>query len=321
MNAAAEMVQGTIAGHMANSARYARCINASKRVRWDIDADVIRGRHFDLSQRFLPNGLSKVDDLTFLSAAEARLLTQVQGRTYALLFGLVERFINAKILEISRDHWLGNQTALQALVRFSDEELKHQELFRRIEAMVGEVMPSGYRAAADPNAIAEFVLGKSTWAVLGLTCFIELFSQKHYVESIDTENDVSPLWKDVFMYHWREEAQHAMLDELEWQREDAKLTPAERDRAVTDLIELVAGVDGLLQGQAAADVEYFSAIAGRDFTADERSALDIGVLRAYRWQYIITGVQHPHFMRLLTGLTTPEQLARIVQALTPIMQA
>jgi hypothetical protein len=321
MNAAAEMVQGTIAGHMANSARYARCINASKRVRWDIDADVIRGRHFDLSQRFLPNGLSKVDDLTFLSAAEARLLTQVQGRTYALLFGLVERFINAKILEISRDHWLGNQTALQALVRFSDEELKHQELFRRIEAMVGEVMPSGYRAAADPNAIAEFVLGKSTWAVLGLTCFIELFSQKHYVESIDTENDVSPLWKDVFMYHWREEAQHAMLDELEWQREDAKLTPAERDRAVTDLIELVAGVDGLLQGQAAADVEYFAAIAGRDFTADERRALDIGVLRAYRWQYIITGVQHPHFMRLLTGLTTPEQLARIVQALTPIMQA
>ena len=321
MNAAAEMVQGTIAGHMANSARYARCINASKRVRWDIDADVIRGRHFDLSQRFLPNGLSKVDDLTFLSAAEARLLTQVQGRTYALLFGLVERFINAKILEISRDHWLGNQTALQALVRFSDEELKHQELFRRIEAMVAEVMPSGYRAAADPNAIAEFVLGKSTWAVLGLTCFIELFSQKHYVESIDTEDDVSPLWKDVFMYHWREEAQHAMLDELEWQREDAKLTPAERDRAVTDLIELVAGVDGLLQGQAAADVEYFAAIAGRDFTADERRALDIGVLRAYRWQYIITGVQHPHFMRLLTGLTTSEQLARIVQALTPIMQA
>ena len=321
MNAATEMVQGTIAGHLANSARYARCINASKRVRWDIDADVIRGRHFDLSQRFLPNGLSKVDDLTFLSAAEARLLTQVQGRTYALLFGLVERFINAKILEISRDHWLGNQTALQALVRFSDEELKHQELFRRIEAMVGEVMPSGYRAAADPNAIAEFVLGKSTWSVLGLTCFIELFSQKHYVESIDTEDDVSPLWKDVFMYHWREEAQHAMLDELEWQREDAKLTPAERDRAVTDLIELVAGVDGLLQGQAAADVEYFAAIAGRDFTADERHALDSGVLRAYRWQYIITGVQHPHFMRLLTGLTTPEQLARIVQALTPIMQA
>ena len=58
----------------------------------------------------------------------------MQGRTYAMLFGLVERFINAKVLEISREHWLDDQTALQALIRFSDEELKHQELFRRLEA-------------------------------------------------------------------------------------------------------------------------------------------------------------------------------------------
>jgi hypothetical protein len=31
------------------------------------------------------------------------------------------------------DHWFGDQVALEALVRFSDEELKHQALFRRIE--------------------------------------------------------------------------------------------------------------------------------------------------------------------------------------------
>ena len=132
---------------------------------------------------------------------------------------------------------------------------------------------------------------------------------------------MSALWKDVFMFHWKEECQHAMLDELEWQREDAKLTPSERDSAVTDLIDLVAGVDGLLQGQAAADSEYFASIAGRAFSTDERRQIDAGVLKAYRWQYIVSGVQHPHFMRLLTSMTTPEQLARIVQALTPIMQA
>jgi hypothetical protein len=28
--------------------RYARCIEASKRIRWDIDRDVIHGREFDL---------------------------------------------------------------------------------------------------------------------------------------------------------------------------------------------------------------------------------------------------------------------------------
>jgi hypothetical protein len=302
------------------TSRYARAISASRRVRWDIDADVIRGRQFDLSQRFLPNGLSRVDALTFLSDAERRLLTQVQGRTYALIFGLVERFITAKVLEISREHWLENQTALHALVRFSDEEIKHQELFRRIEAMIAHAMPAGYRAAADANAVAQFVLGKSTWAVLGLTCFIELFTQQHYTASIAPEANLSPLWKDVFMFHWKEEVQHAILDELEWLREDAKLTPEERDRAVSDLIELVAGVDGILQGQAAADVEYFMAIAGRTFSIEQRSALDVGVLKAYRWQYIGSGVEHPHFMRLLGSLTTPEQMGRISAALAPILR-
>src|SRR5262245_27556339 len=256
MSATAEVINEEARSAPAiHTARYARVINASKRARWDIDADVIRGRQFDLSLRFLPNGLSRVDELKFLSSDERRLLTQVQGRTYALLFGLVERFVNAKVLEVSRDHWLGNQTALHALIRFSEEELKHQELFRRIEDMIGTIMPAGYRAAADPNAVAEFVLGKSTWSVLALVCFIELFSQSHYTASIAPETDISPLWKDIFMYHWKEECQHAMLDELEWLRADAKLTSEERDRAVDDLIALVGGVDGIVQGQAAADAE------------------------------------------------------------------
>jgi hypothetical protein len=39
--------------------RYAKCIEASKRIRWDIDRDVIRGRSFDGSKKFLPDGLSR----------------------------------------------------------------------------------------------------------------------------------------------------------------------------------------------------------------------------------------------------------------------
>jgi hypothetical protein len=64
--------------------RYAKCIEVSKRVRWDIDEDVIRGREFDFSQKFLPDGISKVDQLDFLSNPERRLLSQVQGRPRSL---------------------------------------------------------------------------------------------------------------------------------------------------------------------------------------------------------------------------------------------
>ena len=299
--------------------RYARCIKASKKVRWDIDADVIRGRDFDFSQTFLPPGLSQVDRLAFLGEAERRRLSQVQGRTYACIFGLVERFIGAKVLELSGQHWLGDQVALEALVRFSDEELKHQELFRRIEDMLDARMPPGYRKVADPNEVARAVLGKSTWSVLALTCHIELFTQLHYQQSIDARDDVSPLWKDVFRFHWMEEVQHAMLDELEWRREHARLTMRQKEQAVDDLIGLVGAVDGILQAQSAADAEYFIAIAGRRFTGEEEAGIRALLLRAYRWQYIVSGVQHPHFGRLLTSMTTQAQMGRIQSALAPIL--
>ncbi|KQP14700.1 hypothetical protein [Pseudorhodoferax sp. Leaf267] len=303
------------------SPRYAKTIEASKRIRWDIDADVVRGRHFDLADLFLPDALSLADELPFLDGAAHRFLGQVQGRTYANMFGLVERFIGAKMLEISRDHWLGDQVALEALVRFTDEELKHQALFRRIEAMVGQTMPPGYRFDIAPNEVAGFVLGKSSWAVLALTCHIELFSQAHYRASLADAQGLSPLFKDIFLYHWKEESQHAIVDELEWQREDARLSPAARDAAVDDLIALVQGVDGIVQAQAAADAGYFLQRQGWADDPARAAPVQATLLKAYRWQYIVSGTQEPRFMQLLARLASAPQMQRIQQALAPLAYA
>jgi hypothetical protein len=94
----------SLPSYQIDSERYAKCIEVSRRVRWDIDQDVFRERKFDFSQKFLPDGISKVDQLEFLDNDEKRLLSQIQGRTYANMFGFVERFITAKVLEITRDH-------------------------------------------------------------------------------------------------------------------------------------------------------------------------------------------------------------------------
>ena len=300
---------------------YAKVIANSKRVRWDIDHDVIRGRRFDLDKPFLPAGLSLVNELSFLTPHDRRLLSQVQGRSYAYLFGLVERFIGAKVLEVSRGHALGNQTALEALVRMTDEELKHQELFRRLELLMAEDMPAGYVATAQPNAVAAAVLSKSTWAVLALTLDIELFTLAHYRASIEPQDELSELWKDVFRAHWKEESQHAVLDELEFLREDARLSPAERNTAVADLIELVGAVDGILQVQAHADAAYFGTIAGGRYTEAQRSAVEAGILKAYRWQYIVSGVSEPRFQKVLFGVLDERQKSRVMAALEPLLYA
>ncbi len=303
-----------------SSSRYAKCIEASKRVRWDIDRDVIRGREFDFTKKFLPDGLARIDRFGIASADERRFLSQVQGRTYANMFALVERFISAKLLEVTRGHILGDQVVVESLVRFTDEELKHQELFRRLEAMMAMDMPKGYAFLPQPNDVANAVLGKCTWAVLGLTCHIELFSVDHYRQSIDRDTEVSELWKDVFLFHMREESQHAVLDEMEWQREDAKLTCAQRDAAVADLIDLVGAVDGLLQVQASADADYFTRVVPRKLDKREAQALREKLLAAYRWQYIVSGAQNERFMQILGGLLSEAQMKRVVTALTPLME-
>jgi hypothetical protein len=302
------------------SHRYAKCVEVSKRIRWDIDNDVIRGRTLDIDQKFLPDGLSQVYRLPFLNDAERRFYSQVQGRTYANMFKLVERFIGAKMLELGHDHALGDQIALEAVVRLTDEELKHQELFRRIELLAGADMPAGYRFLPDADDIAMFVLGKSTWGILALTCFIEIFSQVHYRQSIEADDTLSPLFKDVFMYHWKEESQHAIIDELEWMREDVKLDKPARDAAVDDLIALVAGVDGVVQMQATEDAAYFCQHVDRTLLHAEIAEVQAAMLDAYRWQYIVSGVEEPRFRSLLTSMIDEEQGQRIFAALAPIMK-
>ena len=304
--------------HDIDTERYARCINASKQVRWDIDKDVIRGRGLDFSSKFLPDGLSRVNEIDFLDNEERCLLSRIQGRTYLNIFGLVERFITAKVLELSSHHWTGDQTALESLVRFGDEELKHQELFRRMDEMAAAGMSDGYSFLPDPDEVAKAVLEKSNWAVLALTLHIELFTQLHYRESIEPDHDLSELFKDVFLFHWKEESQHAILDELEWKRLDEALTADERDRAVNEFIELLAAVDAILQDQAALDAGHFMEINKRVFSMSQQEVIRSVVLKAYRWQYIFYGAQHPRFLFLLGHSVSPVQGKRINDALATI---
>jgi hypothetical protein len=274
---------------------YQRVIAASKRVRWTI-SDVLRERSLMGDYKFLPDGLSLVAALDFLSESERRFASRVQGRTYTNVFGLVERFVNIKVLELAHAHGFDDQVAIEALVRFSDEELKHQELFRQVEALCADVMPSGYRFTASANEVAA-----------------------HYKHSIENDLALAPLWKDVLFFHFKEESQHALLDELEWRREDARVNEEQRERGVDQLIELVAAVDGILQVQAQADVEYFVSAIGRSLSAAQTHAISALFLRAYRYQYIGSGLQMTRFPEVLFELTTPAQRARVEGALASLV--
>ena len=122
----------------------------------------------------------------------------------------------------------------------------------------------------------------------------------------------------MFFFHWKEESQHAILDELEWVRHDAGITAEQRDAAVGEFIELVGAVDGILQAQAQADAGYFATACGRAVDEAEARTIEAAFLKAYRWQYIHSGARHPQFGKVLSGLITERQAQRIQAALATL---
>jgi len=82
---------------------------------------------------------------------------------------------------------------------------------------------------------------------------------------------------------------------------------------------LAGAVDGILRAQSAADTHYFVEICGRPLAAAEVERLRAALLAAYRWQYILSGVQEPRFAELIASLVTPAQSARIGEALAPLV--
>ena len=69
---------------------------------------------------------------------------------------------------------------------------------------------------------------------------------------------------------------------------------------------------------AAADVRYFLNIKGADLSEQKVKLVHDQVLRAYRWQYILSGVEERRFQRVLGSIITGEQMRRIEAALAPL---
>ncbi|AOY60525.1 uncharacterized protein Dmul_37570 [Desulfococcus multivorans] len=84
------------------------------------------------------------------------------------------------------------------------------------------------------------------------------------------------------------------------------------------MIALVGDMEGILQQQSLADAAYFLNVCGRSFRTEEIDRIKTGVLRAYRWQYIFSGVGHPRFQVVYEKLMTPGQRDRVATALATL---
>src|SRR5262245_49304141 len=113
---------------------YDNCVRASEKVSWRLDDVFPPGKKLDFGMRFLPATMVPADELSFLSAGEKLKLNQIMGNSYLYLFSFVEEYIIASVLQHANAEMLGDPIELRALLRFADEEVKHQQLFLRFRA-------------------------------------------------------------------------------------------------------------------------------------------------------------------------------------------
>src|SRR5262249_6660631 len=142
---------------------YQKCIDNSERVAWAVN-DVLSAS-FDFKKRFLPETLAQVNDLAGLSADEKLLLNQIRALTYAHLFGFVEEFIVREVMVLASRYSAEQAVERRALLRFAEEEVKHQILFERVKTLVLE-RHGGCGLVLGATAVAGVVLEKSELCIL-----------------------------------------------------------------------------------------------------------------------------------------------------------
>ncbi len=281
---------------------YPDVLKSSLKAAWT-ERQVLDGKAFDFARRFLPDRLSGVDDIQCLGEDEKLKLNQIMGNAYCHIFAYVEEYIIPQALEAAQRDVYGDETRLRTLLRFAEDESKHQSLFKSSMALFESGFGLTCGLIPGREDVARVVLGKSRLCSYLLTSMIEWFTQAHYLEHVKERRDLDPLFQDLLRYHWIDEAQHAKIDSLLIEELCDRISVADREAAVDELLELGGAIDGLLSQQADLDIESLERAVGRTFDDNERQEIKRHTLRAYRWTFLVSGLEHPKFVQIVSELT------------------
>jgi len=296
---------------------YPEILKNSLKVAWT-EREVLEGRDFDYSRRFLPDRFAGTDGIRCLDDAEKLKLNQIMGNAYCHIFAFVEEYIIPQALEAAqRDIW-GDETRLRTLLRFAEDESKHQELFRRSTALFAKGIGVEVGLIGAREEVAKAVLSKSRLCSYLLTSMIEWFTQTHYIEHMKDRGELDPLFRDLIRYHWMDEAQHAKIDSLLIDEITREIGEEDREKAVDELLELGGAIDGLLSQQADLDLGTLERAVGRKLSDADREEIKRHTRRAYRWTFLVSGLEHPNFVRIVGELTErgPAKLEAVARALS-----
>jgi hypothetical protein len=298
-----------------HSYSYPAAVADSQKVNWRVE-DLIGGdKKLDFSRPFLPDSLAGVSHIEGLNAREKLILNQIRGATYLHLFGLVEEFILPFALERAKDGVHGDKHRVRALLTFAEEEAKHQQLFQSFATEFAQGFPVEPELIGPAQAVAEAVLAHSTLGVAILILHLEWLTQRHYVESVKTDETIDPRFLSLLRHHWQEEAQHAKIDTLVAAELAARSTSQEIELAIDDFLKIGGILESKLQQQVKFDLATLEKAIGRTLSAAQRAEIEAVQLKSYRWTFLVSGLEQTNFVKAVgelsvAGLRRVQDVAR-----------
>jgi hypothetical protein len=281
---------------------YATCVKNSEKVAWRLDDVMPEGTKLDFSRPFLPEQLAPTTPLAFLSADERRKLNQISGNSYLNVFQFVEEFILATMTQHAEGELFGDRAHIRALVRMVDEEVKHQELFKRYRVAFDRDFGHACPVLESAAEVAGVVLSKSPIAVMITTLHIELMTLAHYTESVKDDTGIDPFFVSLLKNHWLEESQHAKIDLLELLKLTTTASPEMLDKGFGDYLDIIGAFDGLLLEQAKMDASILPKVIGRDLSPAELDAVVKNQHAGYRKTFLVYGMTNASFKETTSAI-------------------
>lgn len=282
---------------------YEDCIRSSERVRWTVDEVMPPGTALDFTLGFLPDNLAGTSRLAFLPESTRMRLNHISANAYLNLFSFVEEYILAQMTNHAMAELFGDHNALRALVRFVDEELKHQQLFARYREAFDRDFGSACDVLSSAVEVAGVILAKSSLAVMLTTLHIELMTQQHYTESVRDNPRLDPFFVKLLHHHWLEESQHARIDTLELDRLASAATAEDIERGFDEYLELIDAFDGLLANQARMDIDSLARALGQPVDPGDAERIVAAQHASYRHTFLVLGMTNRTFAATLSKLS------------------
>ena len=276
----------------------------------DLDSNLLGGETtVDFSREFVPSSLSNVDRLSFLLPTERRFLSQIQGRTYANMMAVLEGAI--------ADHGSVRSGAVDSsaadLTRAADYARAHNLLFRRLERLIADGMPSGYALVDGARGIRRAVLAAPAMGAMAIDGLVSFHAQVHYTNTVKAGDAVCETIRQALAKHWRTRSEQAFRARAESRARDAR-SDCSQSVISERFRDVITAIDRALQVQAGADTEYFQGLCLTSMTAVEAAFVRDVVLSAYRLQYLQSVVTDSRGPRVLAGLVPAAQYRGLAAA-------